>query len=99
LSGFSIVVADPAPAGTATLSWVPPTQNVDGTPLTNLAGYRVVYGQSSADLTSSLNIPNPGITTAMIESLASGTWYFAIKAYTTDSIESSLSSLAQKTVN
>lgn len=99
LSGFSIVVANPAPAGTATLSWLPPTQNVDGTPLTNLAGYRVVYGQSSANLTSSLDIPNPAITTAMIESLASGTWYFAIKAYTTDSIESSLSSLAQKMVN
>jgi len=99
LSGFSIVVANPAPAGTATLSWLPPTQNVDGTPLTNLAGYRVVYGQSSTNLTSSLDIPNPAITTAMIESLASGTWYFAIKAYTTDSIESSLSSLAQKMVN
>jgi hypothetical protein len=99
LAAFSIAVQSAAAAGTATLSWVPPTQNVDGTPVTNLAGYRIAYGQASADLDRSLDIPNPAITTAMIENLASGTWYFAVKAYTTAAVESDLSNLAQKTVN
>jgi hypothetical protein len=31
-------------SGQATLSWDPPTTNVDGTPLTDLAGYKVYYG-------------------------------------------------------
>ena len=29
-----------------TLSWTPPTENEDGTPLMDLAGYRVYWGQS-----------------------------------------------------
>ena len=33
-----------------------------------------------------------------IENLAAGTWYFAVKAYTTANVESDLSNLAQKTV-
>jgi ABC-type glycerol-3-phosphate transport system substrate-binding protein len=30
----------------ATLTWDAPTTNVDGTPLTDLAGYKVYYGTS-----------------------------------------------------
>jgi len=33
-------------AGTATLTWTASTTGVDGTPLTNLAGYRIYYGTS-----------------------------------------------------
>jgi len=36
--------------GRATLSWQAPTDNVDGTPLTDLAGFRVYYGNSVNDL-------------------------------------------------
>jgi hypothetical protein len=97
LGPFSITVGSGTP-GSATLSWVPPKENVDGTPLTNLAGYRIAYGQSATSLGLSLDIPNPAITTAMIENLARGTWYFAVKAYTTAAVESDLSNLAQKTV-
>jgi len=72
---------------------------VDGTPLTNLAGYRVVYGQSSSDLSNSLEIPGPRITSAVIEALTPGTWYFAVKAYTTAGIESDLSNVVFKIIN
>src|SRR5580698_8272340 len=44
---FAIAVnAPPAgPAtGSATLSWTVPTENTNGTPLTNLAGYHIYYG-------------------------------------------------------
>ncbi len=97
LPAFSITVQKPV-SGNAALSWVPPTSNVDGTPITNLAGYRIAYGQYASNLTQSLDIPSPGITSALIENLAAGTWYFAVKAYTTANVESDLSNLAQKTV-
>ena len=97
LSPFSITV-DKAAAGWASLSWVPPTENVDGTPITNLAGYRIRYGQSAGSLTQTLTIPNPAVTGATIEALKTGTWYFAVSAYTAANVESELSNLAQKTV-
>ena len=97
LPAFSITVQKSS-NGTATLSWVPPATNVDGTPVTNLAGYRIAYGQYSSNLTQSVDIPSPGVTSAVIENLSAGTWYFAVKAYTTANVESDLSNLAQKTV-
>jgi len=86
------------PQGSATLSWSPPTSNVDGTPVTNLAGYRVKYGQQASNLSETLSVPSPGITSVVIENLSAGTWYFAVSAYTTANIESDLSNLAQKTL-
>jgi len=32
--------------GTALLSWTAPTENSDGSPLTDLAGYKIHYGSS-----------------------------------------------------
>lgn len=98
LPAFSLAVVNPVPQGSATLSWSPPTSNVDGTPVTNLAGYRVKYGQQATNLSESLSVPSPGITSVVIENLSSGTWYFAVSAYTTANIESDLSNLAQKTL-
>jgi hypothetical protein len=97
LPAFSIAVQKSS-NGTATLSWVPPSTNVDGTPVTNLAGYRIAYGQSSSNLAQSVDIPSATVTSAVIENLSAGTWYFAVKAYTSTRVESDLSNLAQKTV-
>jgi hypothetical protein len=99
LPGYSLVVKNTPVTGSAKLSWVPPTEKVDGTPLTDLAGFRIRYGQSSASMDQVLEIASPVITSAMIENLAAGTWYFAIKAYTSANVESDLSNLAQKTIN
>jgi Putative Ig domain len=97
LPAFAIVVSA-ATTGWASLSWVPPTQNVDGTPITDLAGYRVRYGTTSASLDKVLQIPSPTVTSAMLEALPAGTWYFAVKAYTAANVESDLSNVAQKTI-
>jgi hypothetical protein len=97
LPSFAVTVAAAA-TGWATLNWVPPTQNVDGTPITDLAGYRIRYGKSADALTSTLDVRGPAVTTATIERLASGTWYFAVKAYTAASVESDLSNIAYKTI-
>ena len=97
LPAFAIT-ASQVSTGTATISWQPPTLNADGTPLTNLAGFWIRYGTSSNTLGSAVQVANPGVTSAVIESLSAGTWYFAVTAYNTLGVESDLSQLAQKTI-
>ncbi len=80
LPPFSVdVVARNAATGSATLSWLPPTQQLDGTPIDSIAGYRLLYGQTSGQYGQSVTIDNPGITSYMIEGLTPGDWYFAIQ--------------------
>jgi hypothetical protein len=81
-----------------TLSWTAPTQNTDGTPLTNLAGYWVYYGTSPDALTKSVQITNPGIVTYVISDLSAGTWYFSMKAYSTADVQSTDSAVASHVV-
>ena len=101
LAPFAIVVASSTAGGTtgsAALSWTPPTTNSDGSTLTNLAGYRISYGTSASALSQTVAISNPGISSYVIDNLNSGTWYFAIKAYTSSGMESAASTVASKTI-
>jgi hypothetical protein len=91
-------VAEPASGGVA-LFWDAPTDNVDGSVLTSLAGYRIVYGTNPAALTQTTQIANPGATSYVVEDLAAGTWYFAVQAYTNSGAESELSNLASRVVH
>jgi hypothetical protein len=90
LPAFSIAVQAYS-FGSATLSWLPPTENADGSPLLDLAGYRVYWGQQSGNYTKSISITNPGITTYVVENLASGTHYFATTAVNASGVESTYS--------
>jgi hypothetical protein len=85
-------------SGSASLSWTPPTRKTDGTSLTNLAGYRIHYGTSSSSLSQTVTVANPGIANYVVENLAAGTWYFAVKAYTSSGSESALSGTVNKTI-
>lgn len=85
--------------GIATLSWMPPTQNTDGSGLTNLAGYRVSFGASATALTSTIQIANPGVSSYMVSNLPPGTHYFAVRAYTSTGVESRNSNVVSKVVN
>jgi hypothetical protein len=75
-------------SGTATLDWTPPTQNTDGSVLTNLAGYTVYYGTSPSDLNQSVKIANPGLSAYTMTNLSPGTWYFAVTSYSAAGVES-----------
>jgi hypothetical protein len=97
LPAFSIDVNGGAP-GTASLTWTAPTQNVDGSTLTDLAGYRIVYGTSSTALSQTVQVANPSVTAYVMESLPAGTYYFAVRAYTKYGAESANSNLATKSV-
>jgi hypothetical protein len=97
LPAFSITVSQPT-TGSAAISWTAPTQNTDGSALTNLAGFRIIYGTSASALNQTVELSNPSLSTYTITGLASGTWYFAVKAYNTIGGESSQSSTASKTI-
>ena len=88
-------VTNPPPntvsTGTATLDWTPPTENNDGSALTNLAGYTVYYGTSPDTLTESVKVSNPGLSAYTMSNLAPGTWYFAVTSYSSAGVESSRS--------
>ncbi len=99
LPSFSIAVNDAASgSGSATLSWTPPTRNTNGTTLTNLAGYKIVYGTSASALNKTVQVSNAGVSTYVVQNLSPGTYYFAVKAYTSTGIESAQSSVASKTI-
>jgi hypothetical protein len=80
--------------GTATLNWVPPTVNADGTPLTDLAGYTIRYGTSPGTLDQVIEIRNPGLTSYVVENLAPATWYFAISSVNSEGVESQTTGVA-----
>ena len=98
LTAFSITVTSTAAAGTVNLSWQAPTRNTDGTPLTNLAGYRVHYGTVPDQYTESVQLPGPALTSVAIEDLAPARWYFAVKAYNSAGVESDFSTSVNKLI-
>ena len=100
LPTFTITVTASAPPanGSATLSWTPPTQNTDGSTLSNLAGFRIQYGSSPSALSQTIQVANPGIATYVVSGLSSGTWYFSVKAYTSSGAESANSTVVNKTI-
>jgi hypothetical protein len=101
LPQFKIAVAAaaaPAAAGSATLRWSKPTQNTDGSPLTNLAGYVIRYGTSAAALNSQLSVGSPDSTEAEISNLTAGNWYFEVAAINTLNVESQFSAPASKAI-
>ena len=78
--------------GNATVSWIPPTENTDGSNLgADLAGYRIYYGTSSGDYSNTLEIANPGLSSVVVEGLDEATWCFVMTAVNTIGIESSYS--------
>jgi len=98
LPAFGIAV-EQSSTGTATLSWEPPTQRTDGTPLTDLAGYRIAYGNTPDRLGQEVTLNNPGVTSYVVENLSQGTWYFAMTAFDASGAESDYSSVGSKTIN
>lgn len=66
--------------------------------MTDLAGYHVYYGTSASALTQIIDVSGPSTTTVAVENLPSGTYYFAVVAYTTAGIESGDSNLVSMTI-
>lgn len=97
LAPFTISVTQTA-TRTATISWTPPTRNMDGTPITNLAGYRVSYGTAPASYTATVGVTGATVRSVVIEGLTAGTWYFAVRAVTSTGVVSNFSNEARATL-
>lgn len=97
LNAFSISVNQIA-NGSVTLSWSPPTTNADGTPITDLAGYRIYYGRSSSTLDELVVVSNPGTTRWVVDNLSATTWYFSMTSYNSSGIESARSTVVSRTL-
>jgi len=98
LPQFSIDVSQLA-LGSATLSWTPPTVNTDGSPLTDLAAYKIYYGTSPGSYPNQIRIDNPGISTYVVDNLVPNTYYFVSTSINSMGIESNYSNVASKAVN
>jgi hypothetical protein len=99
LTAFTIVVSPAAAAtGSLTLSWDSPTTNVDGSALTDLAGYVINYGTSASALNKSVQLANANATSQVIANLAPSTYYFDIVAYTHAGLRSAVSNVASATL-
>lgn len=78
------------------LNWVAPAENVDGTPLTDLAGYRIYYGTTSRDYAGMVEVIDPAQTSHTL-SLASGDYFVAMTALDQEGNESAYSNEVLKT--
>lgn len=96
-SGTSTSPAPPT-STTATLRWSEPTSNTNGTPLTNLAGYRIYYGTDAKNLDETVALSSPQDTSYALN-LTPGTWYFAIKSVTSTGAESAMSDVVPFTIS
>ncbi|MDH3431489.1 MAG: putative Ig domain-containing protein [Gammaproteobacteria bacterium] len=97
LGPFSITV-NAVSLGSVTLTWTPPTQNEDGTPLTDLAGYWIYWGTTPGSYPNSVRIDNPGISSYVVENLAPGTYEFVATSFNSAEVQSVYSNPATKVV-
>lgn len=104
---FQLVVAQTSFAAGAMLSWDPPTTNMDGTVVTDLAGYRMYWGTSPGVYTNMVTapacnncpVPIAGATERACVVLFSGTtYYFAVTAFDTEGNESDFSNEVTKAI-
>jgi hypothetical protein len=96
-SPFSITVVGGA-SGIASLRWQEPGSKLDGSPLDDLAGYRILYGRNSDDLDRSVLVMNPRATSFDVESLDAGVWYFAVIAVNVNGLEGPPTTPAMKSI-
>lgn len=89
-----------AATSSAILSWQIPTENTNGSPLTDLAGFRIYYGTNAEQLNAMVVLANPGTEIYEIGGLVTGeTYYFAIASVTSAGTESARSAIVSKTIS
>lgn len=87
-------------SGSVTLAWQPPTENADGSALTDLSGYNIYIGTISNNYEyMEVRLDNPGLTAYVVENLEPGTYYFAATAFNSSGVESAFSGEVVRTVN
>lgn len=80
-----------------TLRWQAPTQNVDGSPLNDLAGYVIYWGHESRTYLANHTINDPDVT-EWVADIPPGQYFFALTALDADGHESGYSNEVRKTI-
>jgi len=70
----------------------------DGSPLDNLAGYRIYYDTRQTGFRNRIDLNNPSAITWTVTGLTSGTWYFAMTAIDSQGLESDYTNPVSKTI-
>jgi hypothetical protein len=90
-----------APAGgtgSIRVAWDPPQTRADGSPLTNLAGFRIYYGTSSQNYSQVVSVNGATTTSYTIENLPAGSYYLVLKSVDASSNESAATAEFSKTI-
>ena len=71
-----------------TLSWTPPTENTDGSPLTDLSRYVIAYGTNKDKPNRWKNVDAPATSKRLVFDSEAAVYYFVIRAYNAAGIPS-----------
>jgi hypothetical protein len=75
-----------------------PTQNTNGTALTDLAGYHIYYGTTQGKWTSTITVLDASETSYSVSGLVPGTYYFTVVAFNSAGADSADSNIESKTI-
>jgi hypothetical protein len=96
---YSLSCTWPGAAGSAHITWTPPTTNSDNSPLTNLAGYRILIGTSATNFTLQATVSDPAASSGNVGGLTPNTnYFFTVRSVNSDGVESANSNVAQKLI-
>jgi hypothetical protein len=96
ISGSASITVTPAATGSIALAWDAATTYSDGSPITDLAGYKLYYGTTAGSYTSSVDVGN--VTTYTLTQLPAGTYYVVVTVRNTSGSESPHSNQVSKTI-
>lgn len=83
--------------GNTQLAWTPPTSNVDGTVLTDLAGFRIYWGTQPGNYTDNAEV-GPFVTQYDLSGLQTDAYWVAMTAFNIDGTESAYSNEVERLV-
>jgi hypothetical protein len=97
LGTTAYAIACSSATGEAPLNWSPPVQNVDGSPLTDLAGFKVVHATSQTGLGTAtpVVIADPLATAYTLTALPAGIRYFGVRAFNQAGAESTIATVSK----
>lgn len=88
-----------ANTGSATLVWNAPATNIDGSSITDLAGYKIYYGVAPGVYSMAVDVGS-NMSYEIINLAVGTTYYFTVTAYNTTGIESEYATPpVSKTIN
>lgn len=98
LAALLLLASAAAFAGSATVTWTPPTTRTDGSPLTNLAGYRIYHGTSPTAITTRVDVTSATATSQVLTGLPAGLRYFQMTAVDANGVESARTNAVSTTI-